>query len=67
MTLNQDLIFTLLKVETEGAAGLQGQQLIDLLELVGADYVEFAGSKLTLTVKGRHVLAETSGAEAASV
>ena len=60
MTLNQDLIFTLLKVETEGAAGLQGQQLIDLLELVGEDLVDVAGPKFKLTPKGSCVLAETS-------
>lgn len=65
MTISQDLIFILLKVESDGAAGLQGQQLIDLLELVGADLVDVAGSKFKLSAKGRHFLAETSRAETA--
>ena len=66
MILTADLIFILLKVETGGAVGLQGQQLVDLLELVGADLVDVAGPEFKLTAKGRHILAETSHPEAAS-
>jgi hypothetical protein len=67
MILTADLIFVLLKVESDGAVGLQGQQLVDLLELVGADLVDVAGPQFKLTGKGRHILAETSRAEAASL
>jgi hypothetical protein len=67
MIVTADLIFVMLKVETDGAVGLQGQQLVDLLELVGADLVEVAGPEFRLTAKGRHILTATSRAEAASM
>jgi hypothetical protein len=67
MILTSDLIFILLKVEADGGVGLQGSQLVDLLELVGADLVDVAGPAFKLSPKGRRVLAETSRGEAALV
>ena len=67
MILTADLIFVLLKAEADGGGGLEGQQLVDLLELVGADLVDVAGPPFVLTDKGRHVLAETSRAETAAI
>ena len=62
MILTSELIFILLKVEADGGAGLQGQQLVDLLELVGADLVDVAGPQFRLSPKGRRILSETSRA-----
>src|ERR1700749_188886 len=66
MILTSDLIFILLKVEADGGVDLHGQQLVDLLELVGADLVDVAGPEFRLSPKGRRILSETSRAEAVS-
>lgn len=60
MIMTADLLFVLLKVEADGCVGLEANQWVDLLELVGADLVEVHGPHFKLTAKGRHVLSETS-------
>jgi hypothetical protein len=65
MIMTSDLLFVLLKVEADGGVGLEGQHIVDLLELVGADLIDVGGPDFKLTAKGRHILAETSRAEAA--